>query len=39
VLWAGAVFHERVRVGQAVVHAADWLVKRLLLGTIVAVWQ
>jgi hypothetical protein len=39
VLWAGAVFHERVPVGQAVVHAADWLVKLLLLGTIVAVWQ
>ena len=39
VLWSGAVFHERVPVRRAVVHAGDWLVKLLVAGTIVAVWQ
>jgi len=39
VLWAGAVFHERVPIGRAVVHAGDWLAKLLVVGVIVAVWQ
>jgi len=39
VLWTGAVFHERVPVRQAVVHAGDWLAKLLVLGVIAAVWQ
>jgi len=39
VLWTGAVFHERVPVRQALVHAGDWLAKLLVAGVIVAVWQ
>jgi Protein of unknown function (DUF1761) len=39
VLWTGAVFHERVPVRQAAVHAGDWLAKLLVAGVIVAVWQ
>ena len=39
VLWTGAVFHERVPVRQALVHAGDWLAKLLVAGVIVTVWQ
>jgi Protein of unknown function (DUF1761) len=39
VLWIGAVIHENAPWKLAVIHAGDWLVKLLLIGTIVSVWQ
>jgi Protein of unknown function (DUF1761) len=37
VLWVGAVIHENTPIALAVVHGADWLIKLLLVGTIVAI--
>ncbi len=39
VLWAGAMFHERVPLRPAAIHAGDWLVKLLVVGLLVSVWQ
>ena len=39
VLWTGAVIHEDTPIGLAAIHAGDWLVKLLLVGAIVCVWQ
>jgi hypothetical protein len=39
VLWIGAVIHENTPLRPAVIHGGDWLVKLLLVGVIVAVWQ
>jgi hypothetical protein len=39
VLWIGAVIHEDTRVKLAAIHAGDWLVKLLVVGVIVSVWQ
>jgi Protein of unknown function (DUF1761) len=39
VLWIGAVIHENTPLRLAVIHGGDWLVKLLLVGVIVAVWQ
>ncbi|MEU8244630.1 DUF1761 domain-containing protein [Nonomuraea sp. NPDC048916] len=39
VLWAGAIVHEQTPWRLAAIHAGDWLVKLLLLGTIVGVWR
>lgn len=39
VLLAGSVLWERVPVGRATVHAADWLVKLLAAAVIVSVWR
>ena len=39
VLWTGAVVHERTPVKLAAIHAGDWLVKLLVIGVIVSVWQ
>jgi Protein of unknown function (DUF1761) len=38
-LWIGAVIHEDTPIGLAAIHAGDWLVKLLLVGAIVCVWQ
>jgi Protein of unknown function (DUF1761) len=38
-LWIGAVIHENTPLRLAVIHGGDWLVKLLLVGVIVAVWQ
>ena len=37
VLWVGAVIHENTPIRLAVVHGGDWLLKLLLVGTIVAI--
>ena len=37
VLWVGAVIHENTPVRLAAVHGGDWLLKLLLIGTIVTV--
>jgi Protein of unknown function (DUF1761) len=37
VLRVGAVIHENTPIALAVVHAGDWLLKLLLVGTIVAI--
>jgi peptidoglycan/LPS O-acetylase OafA/YrhL len=37
VLWLGAVIHENTPVRLAVIHGGDWLLKLLLVGTIVAI--
>lgn len=39
VLLAGSVFHERVPAPLAAVHAADWLLKLLLIGATVGFWR
>jgi Protein of unknown function (DUF1761) len=39
VLWIGAVMHEKTRVKLAAIHAGDWLVKLLVVGVVVSVWQ
>ena len=39
VLWTGAVVHERTPPALAAIHAGDWLVKLLVVGTIVGAWQ
>lgn len=38
VLLAGSVFHERVPVPLAAIHAGDWLIKLLLITGIVGLW-
>lgn len=38
VLWTGAITWEKVPWKLAVIHAADWLVKVLLIAVIVGVW-
>ncbi|GIH75104.1 DUF1761 domain-containing protein [Planobispora longispora] len=38
VLWTGAIVHENTPWRLAVIHAGDWLVKLLVLGTIAGVW-
>jgi Protein of unknown function (DUF1761) len=37
VLWLGAVIHENTPIKLAAIHGGDWLLKLLLVGTIVAV--
>ena len=39
VLWIGAVIHENTPWRLAAIHAGDWLVKLLVVGVIVSVWQ
>jgi hypothetical protein len=39
VLWIGAVMHENTHVKLAAIHAGDWLVKLLVVGVVVSVWQ
>jgi hypothetical protein len=39
VLWTGAMIHENTPWKLAVIHAGDWLVKLVVLGVIVSVWQ
>ena len=39
VLWTGAVVWERVPPRLAAIHAGDWLLKLILVTTIVGVWQ
>jgi hypothetical protein len=39
VLWFGAIVHENVRWRLAAIHAGDWLVKLLVVGVVVSVWQ
>lgn len=39
VLWVGAVIHENTPLRLAVIHAGDWLVKLMIVGVIVSVWQ
>lgn len=39
VLWTGAMLWERTRFKLAALHAGDWLVKLLVVGVIVSVWQ
>ncbi|MHA6785968.1 DUF1761 domain-containing protein [Pseudonocardia saturnea] len=38
VLLAGSVFHERVPVPLAAIHAGDWLIKLLLITGVVGLW-
>ena len=37
VLWVGAVIHENTPIRLAVIHGGDWLLKLLLVGTVVAI--
>jgi peptidoglycan/LPS O-acetylase OafA/YrhL len=37
VLWVGAVIHENTPIRLAAIHGGDWLLKLLLVGTIVAI--
>jgi Protein of unknown function (DUF1761) len=37
VLWVGAVIHENTPIRLAVIHGGDWLIKLLLVGTVVAI--
>ena len=39
VLWIGAVMHENTHLKLAAIHAGDWLVKLLVVGVVVSVWQ
>ena len=39
VLWTGAMIHENTPWRAAAIHAGDWLVKLIVVGAIVAVWQ
>lgn len=39
VLWTGATIHENTPWRAAAIHAGDWLVKLIVVGAIVAVWQ
>ncbi|MGH2602308.1 MAG: DUF1761 domain-containing protein [Dehalococcoidia bacterium] len=39
VLLAGSVFHEKVPWRLAALHAGDWLLKLLIVGTVVAAWR
>jgi len=39
VLWTGAMLHENTPLELAAIHAGDWLVKLLLIGVIVSIWQ
>jgi hypothetical protein len=39
VLLSGSVFHERVPVALAAIHAGDWLLKLVLIAGIVTVWS
>ena len=39
VLWTGAVIHEKTPRKLAAIHAGDWLVKLLIVGLIVSIWQ
>jgi hypothetical protein len=39
VLLAGSVFHERVPVALAAIHAGDWLLKLVLVTGIVTIWS
>lgn len=39
VLLAGSVFHERVPLGRAALHAGDWLLKLAVITPILAVWR
>lgn len=39
VLWAGAMLHENTPFRLAAIHAGDWLVKLLLIGVILSIWQ
>ena len=39
VLWTGAMIHENAPWKLAAIHAGDWLVKLLVVGVIVSVWQ
>ena len=39
VLWAGAIVHENTPWRLAAVHAGDWLIKLVVVGALVSVWQ
>ena len=39
VLLAGSVFHERVPAALAAIHAGDWLLKLVLITSIVTLWR
>ncbi len=39
VLWTGAVLHENTPWRPAAIHAGDWLLKLLVVGVLVSVWQ
>ena len=39
VLWTGAVIHENTPWRLAAIHAGDWLLKLLVVGVLVSVWQ
>ena len=39
VLLAGSVFHERVPVALAAVHAGDWLLKLLVVTAVTGLWR
>jgi hypothetical protein len=39
VLWTGAMLHERTPFKLAAIHGGDWLVKLVVIGVIVSVWQ
>ena len=39
VLLTGSVYHEKVPVRLASIHAGDWLLKLVVIATIVGVWQ
>ncbi len=39
VLWVGAIVHENTPWRLAAIHAGDWLVKLLVVGVIVSIWQ
>ena len=39
VLLAGSVFHERVPLGRAALHAGDWLLKLAVITPILTVWR
>ena len=39
VLWTGAVIHENTTWRLAAIHAGDWLLKLLVVGVLVSVWQ
>lgn len=39
VLLTGSVYHEKVPVRLAAIHAGDWLLKLVVIAIIVAVWQ
>jgi hypothetical protein len=39
VLLTGSVYHEKVPVKLAAIHAGDWLLKLVVIAIIVGVWQ